>query len=91
MQDTGVATPRLERHSMFERSLALPVGTWSVARKQLIGSVGGHVRVCVTPTSIEVKLSSSATRPPFPSELTLLYVFSLSNSLFFVSFLHLFD
>ena len=42
-------------------------------------------------TSSERKLSWSATRQPFTVEIALLFVFSLSNSLFFVSFLHLSD
>ena len=42
-------------------------------------------------TSSERKLSLSATRQPFTIEIALLFVFSLSNSLFFVSFLRLSD
>ena len=42
-------------------------------------------------TSSERKLSLSATRQPFMVEIALLYVFSLSNSLVFVSFLRLCD
>ena len=42
-------------------------------------------------TSSERKLSLSATRQPFTVEIALLFVFSLSNSLFFVSFLCLSD
>ena len=42
-------------------------------------------------TSSERKLSLSATRQPFTVEIALLFVFSLSNSLFFVSFLRLSD
>ena len=34
----------LKRLSLFERCVTLPVGTWSVARTQSIGSVGSHVR-----------------------------------------------
>ena len=50
MQDTGSATPMLKgaRRSSFERCVTLPVGTWSVARKQSIRSVGGHVRNLTT-------------------------------------------
>ena len=40
-------------------------------------------------TSSEKKLSLSATRQPITVEIALLFVFSLSNSLFFVSFLRL--
>ena len=42
-------------------------------------------------TSSERKLSFSATRQPFTVEIALLYVFSLSNSLFYLSFLRLSD
>ena len=42
-------------------------------------------------TSSERKLSLSAKRQPFTAEIALLYVLSLSNSLFFVSFLRLSD
>ena len=42
-------------------------------------------------TSSKRKLSLSATRQPFTVEIALLFVFSLSNSLFFVSFLRLSD
>ena len=66
--------------------MTLPVGTWSVARKQSIRSVGGHAHNLTTLSSSEKKLSLWATRQPFTVEITLLYVFSLSNSLFFVSF-----
>ena len=38
----------LKRRSLFERCVTLPVGTWSVAHKQLIRSVGGHVRNLTT-------------------------------------------
>ena len=38
----------LKRRSLFERCVTLPVGTWSVARKQSIRSVGGHVRNLTT-------------------------------------------
>ena len=34
----------LKRRSLLERCVTLSVGTWSVSRKQLIRSVGGHVR-----------------------------------------------
>ena len=40
-------------------------------------------------TSSERKQSLSATRQPFTVEIALLFVFSLSNSLFFVSFLRI--
>ena len=42
-------------------------------------------------TSSERKLSLLETRPPFTVEIGLLFVFSLSNSLIFVSFLRLSD
>ena len=42
-------------------------------------------------TSSERKVSVSATKQPLTAEITLLYVFSLSNSLFFLSFLRLSD
>ena len=42
-------------------------------------------------TSSERKLSLSATRQPFTIKIALLFVFFLSNSLFFVSFLRLSD
>ena len=48
MLDTGGATPMLKGRTLFERSVTLPVGTWSVARKQSIRSVGGHVRNLTT-------------------------------------------
>ena len=46
----GGATPMLKRRSLFaiERYVTLPVGTWLVARKQSIRSVGGHVRNLTT-------------------------------------------
>ena len=43
MLDTGGATPMLKRTSLFERCVTVPVGTWSVARKQSFRFVGGHV------------------------------------------------
>ena len=39
----GSATPMAKRRSLFERNVTLSVGTWSVALKQSIPSVGGHV------------------------------------------------
>ena len=39
----GGATPMLKRRSLFECYVTLPVGTWLVARKQSIRSVGGHM------------------------------------------------
>ena len=44
-----------------------------------------------TSSERKLRLSLSATRQPFTVELALLFVFSLSNSLFFVSFLCLSD
>ena len=38
----------LKRRSLFELCVTLPVGTWSVARKQSIRSVCGHVRNLTT-------------------------------------------
>ena len=46
--DTVGATLMLKRRSLFERCVTLPVGTWSVARKQSIRSVGGHVHNLTT-------------------------------------------
>ena len=46
--DTGGATPMLKGPSLFERCMTLPVSKWSVARKQSIRSVGGHVRNLTT-------------------------------------------
>ena len=48
MLDTGGAGPMLKRRSLFEPGVTLPVGTWSVARKQSIRSVSGHVRNLTT-------------------------------------------
>ena len=76
--------------SVIERCVTLPVATWSVARKQSFRFVGGHVHN-VTTSHFKRKLSLSATRQPFTVEIALLFVFSLSNSLFFVSFLCLSD
>ena len=51
-----------------------------------------HVLLCRTQANpSHLKLSLSATRQPFTVDIALLYVFSLSNSLFFVSFLRLPD
>ena len=87
MRDTGGATSMLKRCSLFECCVTLPVGTWSIAGKQSIRSVGAHVRNLTTCTSSHRKLSLSATRQPFRVDIVLLFVFSLSKSLFFVSFL----
>ena len=38
----------LKRRSLFERCVTLPVGTWSVARKQSFRFVGGHVHNVTT-------------------------------------------
>ena len=38
----------LKRRSLFERCVTLPVGTWSVARKQTIRSIGDHVHNLTT-------------------------------------------
>ena len=38
----------LKRRPLFERCVTFPVGTWSVARKQSIRSIGGHVRNLTT-------------------------------------------
>ena len=48
MLDTGGANPMLKRRSLFERCVTLPVGATSVARKQSIRSVGGHVHNLTT-------------------------------------------
>ena len=77
----------LKRHSLFERCVTLPVSTWSVANKQSIRSVDGLVHNLTTSYFERKETSLSATRQPFMVEIALLYVFSLSNSLVFVSFL----
>ena len=46
--DQGGATLMLQRRSLSERCVTPPVGTWSVARKQSIRSVGRHVRNLTT-------------------------------------------
>ena len=47
--DTGGANSDVEKaFHLFERCVTLLVGTWSVARKQSIRSVGGHVRNLTT-------------------------------------------
>ena len=81
----------LKRRSLFERCVTLSVGTWSVARKQSFRCVGGHCTISQLRTSSERKPSLSATRQPFTVKIALLFVFSLSNSLFFVCFLRLSD
>ena len=88
---TGGATQMLKRRSLFERCVTLPVGTWSVARKQSFASLVVTCTMSQLRTSSERKLSLSATRQPFTVEIALVFVFSLSNSLFFVSFLRLSD
>ena len=72
--------------SVIERCVTLPVGTWSVARKQSFASTAVTCTMSQLRTSSERKLSLSATRQPFTVEIGLLFVFSLSNSLFFVAF-----
>ena len=72
--------------SVIERCVTLPVGTWSVARKQSFASTAVTCTMSQLRTSSERKLSLSATRQPFTVEIALLFVFSLSNSLFFVPF-----
>ena len=89
--DTGGANPMFIKRSLFERCVTLPVGRWSVAQKQLIRSVGGMVR-SITISYFERKETKfDATRQPFMVEIALLFVFFLSNSLVFVSFLSLSD
>ena len=85
--DTGGATPKLKRLSLFERCLTLPVGTWSVPRKQSFRWVGGHVHNLTT-SYFELKKFVGNKTAIFTFEIALLFVFSLSNSLFFVSFPH---
>ena len=46
--DTGSATLMLKRRSLFEHCMTLPVGTWSVARKQSFRCVRGHVHNLIT-------------------------------------------
>ena len=41
---TGGATPMLKRPSLFEHCVTRLVGSWSVASKQSIRGVDGHVR-----------------------------------------------
>ena len=89
--DTGGATSMLKRCSLFERCETLPLSIWSVAHRQSFRCVGGHVHDLTTFTSSERKLSLSATRQPFTVEIALVFVFSLSKSLFFVFFLRLSD
>ena len=72
--------------SVIERCVTLPVGTWSVARKESFASTAVTCTMSQLRTSSERKLSFSATRQPFTVEIALLFVFSLSNSLFFVPF-----
>ena len=83
--DTGGATPMLNGRSLFERCETLLVGTWSVACKQTIRSIGGHMRSLTTLyfERKEVKFVSNKTAIYGQSDL--LYVFSLSNSLFMAS------
>ena len=89
--DTGGAATTFKRRSLFERNMTLPVGTWSVARKQSICSVGVHVCNLTTSYFDRRETKFSATRPLFTVELALFYVFSLSNPLVCVPFLHLSD
>ena len=88
--DTGDAAPKLKRLSLFERCLTLPVGTWSVPRKQSFRWVGGHVHNLTT-SYFELKKFVGNKTASFTVEIALLFVFSLANSLFFVSFLRLSD
>ena len=71
--------------SVIERCVTLPVGPWSVARKQSFRFDGGHVHN-VTTSYFERKESKFVSNKTFTVEIALLFVFSLSNSLFFVSF-----
>ena len=88
---TGGATWMLKSHSLFERCVTLPVGTWSVTRKQSIRSVGGHVRNLTTLYFKRKETKFVGNKTAIYIEIALLYVFSTPNSLVFVSFLRLSD
>ena len=81
------ANPMLKRRSLFQRCVTLPVGTWSVARNNRFAASAVMCASSQLRTSSERKLSLSVTRQPIIVEIGLFYVFSLSNSLVFVSFL----
>ena len=87
----GGANAMLKRRSLFEHCVTLR----SVhGRLHVNNRVTASVVTCTISqlrTSSERKLSLSATRQSFMVEIALLYVFSLSNSLVFVSFLRLSD
>ena len=84
VRECGKCKPLYAR--VIERCVTLPVGTWSLARKQSFASTAVTCTMSQLRTSSERKLSLSATRQPFTVEIALLFVFSLSNSLFLVSF-----
>ena len=44
----GGATPMLKRHSLFERCVTFPAGTWSVAHKQSFRCFAGNVHNLTT-------------------------------------------
>ena len=67
--DTGVATPMLKRRSLFERCVTLPVGTWSVARKQSFRCVGGHVHNLTTPYFERQETTTLAKKKNHPRDL----------------------
>ena len=77
--------------SVIERCVTLPVGTWSVACKQSFRFVGGHVHTVTTSHFERKETKFVSNKTAFTVEIALLFVFSLSNSLFFVSFLRLSD
>ena len=75
--------------SLFERCVTLPVGTWSVACKQSIPSVGGHVRNLTTSyfEQNETKFvgNKTAIYGRNPSSLCLLFVKLARLCVFFLS------
>ena len=73
----------LKRRSLFECCVTLPVGTWSFARKQLIRSVGGHVRNLTTSYFERKEIK-------FVGNKTAIYVWNRSSlCLLFVKLAHL--
>ena len=79
--------------SVIERCVTPPVGTytWSVARKQSFRFVGGHVRNLTTSHFEREETKFVSNKTAIYRRIALLFVFSLSNSLFFGSFLRLSD
>ena len=81
----------LKMRSFFERCVTLPVGTWSVARKQSFPCFGGHVHNLTTSYMERKETRFVGNKTESTVEVALLFVFSSSNSLLFVSFLRLSD